>query len=244
MLELSHATKLYDNGILAVDALSLGVGASELVVIVGPSGCGKSTTLRLVAGLESLTFGDISIDGKVITDMPPKDRDVAMVFQSYALYPHMTVRGNMSFGLKVRKTPKDEIEYIVQETAAILGIEDLLDRKPKTLSGGQQQRVGLGRAMVRKPRVFLLDEPLSNLDAMLRVEMRAEVLDLHQRLAKTMLYVTHDMVEAMTMGDRVVVMRDGVIEQVDTPEALYDSPATDFVSDFVRRETMESQWRK
>jgi multiple sugar transport system ATP-binding protein len=205
----------------------------EFVVLVGPSGCGKSTTLRMVAGLEEITSGTIKIGERVVNDVPPKDRDIAMVFQNYALYPHMTVYDNMAFGLKIRKFPKKEINERVHEAAGILDIEELLDRKPKALSGGQRQRVAVGRAIVRKPKVFLFDEPLSNLDAKLRVQMRAEISALHHRLQATMIYVTHDQTEAMTMGDRIVVLKDGLIQQIGTPLGLYNKPINRFVAGFI-----------
>jgi multiple sugar transport system ATP-binding protein len=217
----------------AVRDFSLEVQDREFVVFVGPSGCGKSTTLRMIAGLEEITGGEIFIGDTQVNDVPPKDRDIAMVFQNYALYPHMTVFENLAFGLKLRKCPKAEIAKRVRETAAILGIESCLDRKPRALSGGQCQRVAVGRAIVRQPKVFLFDEPLSNLDAKMRVQMRTELLKLHQRLRATMIYVTHDQVEAMTMGDRIVVMNDGVIQQIDTPIALYQQPANLFVAGFL-----------
>ena len=230
---IEDVTKVYPGGVLAVKNVSLEIADKELVVLVGPSGCGKSTTLRMVAGLEEITEGTIRIDGRVVNDVPPKDRDIAMVFQNYALYPHMTVYKNMAFGLKLRKYPKAEIDERVQEAAKILGITELLERKPKALSGGQRQRVALGRAIVRKPKVFLFDEPLSNLDAKLRVEMRAELNKLHQRLQTTMIYVTHDQVEAMTLGDSIVVMDKGEIQQSAEPISLYDYPVNRFVASFI-----------
>ncbi|MCE5255364.1 MAG: sn-glycerol-3-phosphate ABC transporter ATP-binding protein UgpC, partial [Spirochaetaceae bacterium] len=205
----------------------------EFVVFVGPSGCGKTTTLRMIAGLEDITEGELYIDGKLVNDMPPKDRDIAMVFQNYALYPHMSVYDNMAFGLKIRKLPKAQIDERVKEAARILDIEKLLDRKPKQLSGGQRQRVAVGRAIVRKPKVFLFDEPLSNLDAKLRVQMRAELIELHNKLQATMIYVTHDQVEAMTMGDQIVVMKDGQIQQIGSPLYLYNNPTNKFVAGFI-----------
>ena len=226
-------TKVFGNEITAVNKFNLEVEDKEFVVLVGPSGCGKSTTLRMVAGLEEITDGKISIDERLVNDVPPKDRDIAMVFQNYALYPHMTVYKNMAFGLKLRKYPKDEIERRVNIAAEILSITPLLNRKPKALSGGQRQRVAVGRAIVRQPKVFLFDEPLSNLDAKLRVQMRAEISKLHNRLQATMIYVTHDQLEAMTMGDRIVVMKDGLIQQVDTPISLYDNPVNKFVAGFI-----------
>ena len=227
-----NVKKLFDD-VVAVDNFDLEVEDKEFVVLVGPSGCGKSTSLRMVAGLEELTEGEVYIEDRLVNDVPPKDRDIAMVFQNYALYPHMTVYKNMAFGLKLRKFPKEEIDKRVKEAAAILGIEELMNRKPKALSGGQRQRVAVGRAIVRKPKVFLFDEPLSNLDAKLRVQMRAEISKLHNRLQATMIYVTHDQMEAMTMGDRIVVMKDGLIQQVDTPLQLYDNPKNMFVAGFI-----------
>jgi len=224
--------KKYDE-VHAVIDVNLDIRDQEFVVLVGPSGCGKTTTLRMVAGLESITGGHISIDEKVVNELPPMDRDIAMVFQNYALYPHMTVYDNMAFGLKMRKFDKSEIEKRVKEAADILGIQELLKRKPRQLSGGQRQRVALGRAIVRHPQVFLFDEPLSNLDAKLRVQMRVELKKLHERLGTTAIYVTHDQVEAMTMGDRVAVIKDGVLQQVDVPRALYDSPINSFVAGFI-----------
>ncbi len=232
-VELRNVTKVYDNQVVAVRDASLTINDKEFLVLVGPSGCGKSTLLRMIAGLEDITSGEILIDGQVVNDVPPKDRDIAMVFQNYALYPHMTVFENMAFGLKLRKFPREEIERRVKEAAEILGLTEFLNRKPKALSGGQRQRVALGRAIVRKPKVFLFDEPLSNLDAKLRVQMRIEISRLHQRLQTTMIYVTHDQIEAMTMGDRIVVMKDGVIQQVDTPMTLYNNPVNLFVAGFI-----------
>ena len=228
-----HVKKVYPGNVVAVPDFSLEIADKEFIVFVGPSGCGKSTTLRMIAGLEEISGGEMYIGDRLINDVPPKDRDIAMVFQNYALYPHMTVYKNMAFGLELRKMPKDEIDKRVREAAKILEIEHLLDRKPKALSGGQRQRVALGRAMVRNPAVFLLDEPLSNLDAKLRTSMRTEIIKLHKKLATTFIYVTHDQTEAMTMGDRIVVMRDGVIQQVDTPQNLYDKPANKFVAGFI-----------
>ena len=219
--------------VVAVQDLDIFIEDKEFLVFVGPSGCGKSTSLRMLAGLEEISEGDISIGDRVVNDVPPKDRNIAMVFQSYALYPHMSVYDNMAFGLKLRKTPKAEIERRVKEAGGILGIENLLDRKPKQLSGGQRQRVALGRAIVREPAVFLMDEPLSNLDAKLRVQTRAEISKLHQRLETTFIYVTHDQVEAMTMGGRICVLRDGLMMQMDTPQNLYDSPNNVFVAGFI-----------
>ncbi|MBI4531823.1 MAG: sn-glycerol-3-phosphate ABC transporter ATP-binding protein UgpC [Candidatus Latescibacteria bacterium] len=235
---LKNVTKVFDKHVVAVKDVNLEVAEAEFVVLVGPSGCGKSTTLRMVAGLEEVTSGEIYIDGRLVNDVPPKDRDIAMVFQNYALYPHMTVYQNMAFGLKLRKYPKEEIDHRVQEAAEILGIQDLLDRRPKALSGGQRQRVAVGRAIVRKPKVFLFDEPLSNLDAKLRVQMRTEISKLHSRLGATMIYVTHDQVEAMTMGDRIVVMKDGIIQQIDTPLNLYNRPTNRFVAGFIGSPSM------
>jgi len=235
---LRNVTKIFERDVVAVDNISFEVKDKEFVVLVGPSGCGKSTTLRLIAGLEQLTEGEIYIDGRLMNDIPPKDRDIAMVFQNYALYPHMTVYQNMAFGLKLRKYPKREIERRVHEAAEILDIGDLLSRKPKALSGGEKQRVAVGRAIVRKPKVFLFDEPLSNLDAKLRVQMRAEICKLHSRLEATTIYVTHDQVEAMTMGQRIVVMRDGVVQQIDSPLNLYNRPANMFTAGFIGSPTM------
>ncbi len=237
-VELDNVRKVYDNGHVAVHQASFAIEDGELVVLVGPSGCGKSTTLRMLAGLEVVTEGTIRIGDRVVNEVPPKDRDIAMVFQNYALYPHMTVFDNMAFGLKLRKYPKDEIKKRVQQAAEILGIEPILDRKPKQLSGGQRQRVAVGRAIVRKPQVFLFDEPLSNLDAKLRVQMRTEIAKLHRRLDATMVYVTHDQVEAMTMGDRIVVMRDGHIQQIDSPLHLYNHPVNKFVAGFIGSPSM------
>src|SRR5256885_1746710 len=229
---LRKVVKKYDE-IEAVSAIDLDIGDKEFVVLVGPSGCGKSTTLRMIAGLEDITGGEIAGGGEVVNDVPPKDRDMAMVFQNYALYPHMTVYQNMSFGLRLKKYPKDEIERRVQEAARILDIKELLDRKPRQLSGGQRQRVAMGRATVRNPKVFLFDEPLSNLDAKLRVQMRTEIKRVHQKVRTTTVYVTHDQVEAMTLADRVVVMNRGKIEQIGAPNFLYHSPATRFVAGFI-----------
>ena len=219
--------------VVAVDNVNLDIQDREFVVLVGPSGCGKSTTLRMIAGLEEISRGEIYIGDRLVNDVPPKDRDIAMVFQNYALYPHMSVYDNLAFGLKLRKYPKAEIRKRVGDAAGILGIEELLDRKPKALSGGQRQRVAVGRAIVRQPKVFLFDEPLSNLDAKMRVQMRAEITKLHQRLQATMIYVTHDQIEAMTMGDRIVVMHKGVVQQTDTPLKLYNEPANVFVAGFL-----------
>ncbi len=227
-----HVTKRFGD-VVAVNDLDLEVKDKEFLVLVGPSGCGKTTALRLLAGLEEITTGNIRIGDRVVNDVAPKDRDIAMVFQSYALYPHMSVYDNMAFGLRLRKTPKQEIDRRVKEAADILKIGDLLNRKPKQLSGGQRQRVALGRAIVREPKVFLMDEPLSNLDAKLRVQTRAEISKLHQRLETTFIYVTHDQTEAMTMGTRIAVMNFGVLQQLDTPQNLYDSPANKFVAGFI-----------
>ena len=232
-LNLKNIYKVYPSGVIAVTDFNLDIADKEFIVFVGPSGCGKSTTLRMIAGLEEISAGELYIDGVVVNNRAPKDRDIAMVFQNYALYPHMTVYDNMAFGLKLRKTPKDEIDARVKEAARILGIEMYLSRKPKALSGGQRQRVALGRAIVREPKVFLLDEPLSNLDAKLRAQMRTEITKLHNRLATTFIYVTHDQVEAMTMGTRIVVMKDGFMQQVDTPMNLYDHPVNLFVAGFI-----------
>ncbi len=230
---LSNIKKVYPNGYVAVHDASIQINDGEFVVLVGPSGCGKSTTLRMVAGLESISSGELKIGDRLVNDVAPKDRDIAMVFQNYALYPHMTVFENMAFGLKLRKYPKAEIEDRVRNAAVTLGIDQVLDRKPKELSGGQRQRVAVGRAIVRKPQVFLFDEPLSNLDAKLRVQMRTEISRLHRKLGATMVYVTHDQVEAMTMGDRIVVLKDGYIQQIDTPMNLYDRPVNKFVAGFI-----------
>ena len=232
-LSLKNVTKAYPNGFVAVKDFNLEIADKEFVIFVGPSGCGKSTTLRMIAGLEDISSGELYIDGKLVNDVEPKDRDIAMVFQNYALYPHMTVYDNMAFGLKLRKTPKDEIDKLVQEAARILDLSHLLDRKPKALSGGQRQRVAMGRAIVRNPKVFLMDEPLSNLDAKLRGQMRIEISKLHQRLQATIIYVTHDQTEAMTLGTRIVVMKDGIIQQVDSPQNLYDKPQNKFVAGFI-----------
>lgn len=232
-LLLKNITKKYPNGFVAVKEFNLEIEDKEFIIFVGPSGCGKSTTLRMIAGLEDISSGELYIDGKLVNDVEPKDRDIAMVFQNYALYPHMTVYDNMAFGLKLRKMPKDEIEKLVREAARILDLEHLLDRKPKALSGGQRQRVAMGRAIVRDPKVFLMDEPLSNLDAKLRGQMRIEISKLHQRLQATIIYVTHDQTEAMTLGTRIVVMKDGVVQQVDSPQNLYDKPGNKFVAGFI-----------
>lgn len=232
-ITLEHIRKVYPENVVAVEDFNLEIKDKEFIILVGPSGCGKSTTLRMIAGLEEISDGELYIGDKLVNDVAPKDRDIAMVFQNYALYPHMSVYKNMAFGLELRKTPQDEIKRKVEEAAKILQIDHLLDRKPKALSGGQRQRVALGRAMVRNPKVFLLDEPLSNLDAKLRTEMRAEISKLHDRLKTTFVYVTHDQMEAMTMGDRIVVMKDGLIMQVDTPQNLYDKPKNMFVAGFI-----------
>ena len=232
-LSLRHIYKKYPGGVTAVSDFNLEVKDKEFLVLVGPSGCGKTTTLRMIAGLEEITEGELFIGDQLVNDVAPKDRQIAMVFQNYALYPHLSVFENMSFGLKLNKTPKEEIKRRVEEAARILDITHLLDRKPKALSGGQKQRVALGRAIVREPKVFLLDEPLSNLDAKLRAAMRTELTKIHQRIATTFVYVTHDQTEAMTMATRIVVMKDGLIQQVDTPQNLYDSPCNIFVAGFI-----------
>ena len=232
-VSLRHIYKIYDGGVTAVTDFNLEIADKEFIILVGPSGCGKSTTLRMIAGLEDISKGELYIGDMLANDVAPKDRDIAMVFQNYALYPHMTVYDNMAFGLKLRKTPKDEIKRRVEEAARILGIEQYLDRKPKALSGGQRQRVAMGRAIVRSPKVFLMDEPLSNLDAKLRVQMRVEISKLHQRLQTTIIYVTHDQTEAMTLGTRIVVLKDGIIQQVDTPQNLYNTPNNIFVAGFI-----------
>jgi multiple sugar transport system ATP-binding protein len=232
-VELENVSKVYPGGVAAVRQISLDIADGEFVALVGPSGCGKTTTLRMIAGLEDLSSGDIRIGGRVVNDVHPRDRDIAMVFQNYALYPHMTVERNMSFALRIRKVPKPEIRRRVAEAARILGIEDLLDRKPRQLSGGQRQRVAVGRAIVREPKAFLFDEPLSNLDARLRLTTRAELKALHQRLKTTTVYVTHDQEEAMTLGDRIVVMSKGVVQQVGPPLGVYRRPANRFVAGFI-----------
>jgi len=232
-LSLKNVCKTYPNGFVAIKDFNLEIADKEFIIFVGPSGCGKSTTLRMIAGLEEITSGELWIGDKLVNDVEPKDRDIAMVFQNYALYPHMSVYDNMAFGLKLRKVPKAEIDEKVHNAAKILDIEHLLDRKPKALSGGQRQRVAMGRAIVRNPKVFLMDEPLSNLDAKLRVQMRIEISKLHQRLGTTIIYVTHDQTEAMTLGTRIVVMKDGIIQQCDTPQALYDTPVNKFVAGFI-----------
>jgi multiple sugar transport system ATP-binding protein len=237
-ISIEGVTKVFRGGVVAVDDVSIEVGDGEFLVLVGPSGCGKTTLLRIVAGLEEVTDGEVLIGGTLVTDMPPRDRDVAMVFQNYALYPHMTVAENLSIGLRLRRRPKSEVKERVGEVAHILGLDSLLDRRPAELSGGQRQRVAMGRAMVREPKVFLMDEPLSNLDAKLRVQMRAELARIRDRVKTTTLYVTHDQVEAMTLGDRVAVMRDGVVQQLDTPQNLYRRPANLFVAAFIGSPSM------
>ncbi len=232
-LSLRQVAKIYQGGVIGAKDINLEIADKEFIILVGPSGCGKSTTLRMIAGLEEISEGELYIDDKLVNDVAPKDRDIAMVFQNYALYPHMTVYDNMAFGLKLRKVPKAVIKEKVHEAARILDIEHLLDRKPKALSGGQRQRVALGRAIVREPKVFLMDEPLSNLDAKLRVQMRAEITKLHQKLGTTVIYVTHDQTEAMTMGTRIVVMKDGYMQQCATPTELYDEPVNVFVAGFI-----------
>ena len=232
-VSLKGIKKIYDNKVTAVHDFNLEIADKEFIVLVGPSGCGKSTTLRMVAGLEDISEGDLLIDGKRMNDVEPKDHDIAMVFQNYALYPHMTVAENMAFALKLRKVPKEEIDKKVREAAEILDITQYLDRKPKALSGGQRQRVAIGRAIVRSPRVFLMDEPLSNLDAKLRNQMRAEIIKLRQRIDTTFIYVTHDQTEAMTLGDRIVIMKDGFIQQIGTPQEVFDHPANVFVAGFI-----------
>ena len=231
--ERKNNLQITDEGVVAVQEFSLDIADKEFIVLVGPSGCGKSTTLRMIAGLEEISGGDLIIDGKRMNDVPPKDRDIAMVFQNYALYPHMTVYENMAFSLKLRHTPRDEIDRKVREAAEILAITEYLDRKPKALSGGQRQRVAIGRAIVRAPKVMLMDEPLSNLDAKLRNEMRAEILKLRERIDTTFIYVTHDQTEAMTLGDRIVIMRDGYIQQIGTPQEVFDHPSNLFVAGFI-----------
>ncbi len=232
-LVLKDVTKIFEENIKVVESTNITIRDKEFVVFVGPSGCGKSTTLRMIAGLEDITSGEIFIDGELVNNVPPKDRNIAMVFQNYALYPHMTVYDNMAFGLRIRKIEKKEIDRRVREAAKILDIENFLNRKPRQLSGGQRQRVAVGRAIVRNPKVFLFDEPLSNLDAKLRVQMRAEIIQLHNRLKATIIYVTHDQVEAMTMGDRIVVMKDGVVQQVGSPLYIYNHPVNRFVAGFI-----------
>ena len=237
-ITIDGVTKVFGGGVVAVDNVSLEIGDGEFMVLVGPSGCGKTTLLRIVAGLEEVTDGEVMIGDTLVTDMPPRDRDIAMVFQNYALYPHMTVEDNLSIGLRLRRRPKAEVRERVAEAAHILGLEPLLGRKPAELSGGQRQRVAMGRAMVREPKAFLMDEPLSNLDAKLRVQMRAELARLRDRLKTTTIYVTHDQVEAMTLGDRVAVMRDGLVQQLDTPQNLYRHPANLFVAAFIGSPSM------
>jgi multiple sugar transport system ATP-binding protein len=232
-IEFDSVDKVYDDGTQAVYDLDLAIADGELMVVVGPSGCGKTTALRMLAGLEEISGGEIRIGERIVNDLSPKDRDIAMVFQNYALYPHMTVEQNLAFGLKLRKLPKDQVRQRVRQAAETLEIEDFLKRKPRALSGGQRQRVAMGRAIVREPQAFLMDEPLSNLDAKLRVQMRAEIHTLQRRVGVTTLYVTHDQVEAMTLGDRVAVMRDGHLQQVDTPQTLYDNPVNQFVAGFI-----------
>lgn len=232
-LTLKNIKKIYDKNVVAVHDFNLEIADKEFIVLVGPSGCGKSTTLRMIAGLEDISDGDLFIGDKRVNDVEPKDRDIAMVFQNYALYPHMTVYENMAFALKLRKTPKDEIDRKVKEAAEILDITSYLERKPKALSGGQRQRVAIGRAIVREPQVFLMDEPLSNLDAKLRNQMRAEIIKLRQRIDTTFVYVTHDQTEAMTLGDRIVIMKDGFIQQIGTPQDVFDRPANMFVASFI-----------
>ncbi len=232
-LSLKNVNKVYPNGFHAVIDFNMEIADREFIIFVGPSGCGKSTTLRMIAGLEDISSGELRIDGKLMNDVEPKDRDIAMVFQNYALYPHLTVYDNMAFGLKLRKVPRKEIDRAVREAAKILDLSELLNRKPKALSGGQKQRVAMGRAIVRNPKVFLMDEPLSNLDAKLRVQMRTEIAKLHQRLGTTIIYVTHDQTEAMTLGTRIVVMKDGVVQQIDSPQNLYERPCNLFVAGFM-----------
>jgi multiple sugar transport system ATP-binding protein len=237
-ISLEHVSKRFPGGVLAVDDLSLEVEPGEFLVLVGPSGCGKTTALRMVAGLEPVTSGEIRINDRVVTRLPPRSRDIAMVFQNYALYAHMTVRNNMAFGLKMARMPKAEIRSRVDEAAAMLGLTEMLDRKPRQLSGGQRQRVAMGRAIVREPAAFLMDEPLSNLDAKLRVEMRGEIIRVQRRIAAPTLYVTHDQTEAMTMGDRVAILRDGVLQQLGTPDEIYDHPVNVFVAGFIGSPSM------
>ena len=237
-ISLRHIDKVYDNNVQAVFDFNLDIKDKEFIVFVGPSGCGKSTTLRMIAGLEEITEGELYIDGKLMNEVHPKDRDIAMVFQSYALYPHMSVYENMAFGLKIRRIPKKEIDERIHHAAEILGLEPYLERKPKALSGGQRQRVALGRAIVREPKVFLMDEPLSNLDAKLRVQMRSEIIKIHQRVGATTIYVTHDQTEAMTMADRIVIMKDGYIQQIGTPDEVYNHPYNIFVAGFIGSPSM------
>lgn len=233
VIELKNIEKVYENGGLAVDNISIDIQDGEFLILVGPSGCGKSTTLRMIAGLETITNGEISIDGKIINDIPAGKRDIGMVFQNYALYPHMTVRGNLEFPLKIKKTDKTNIINRVEEIAKLVEIDDLLDRYPKQLSGGQRQRVALGRAIVREPKAFLFDEPLSNLDAKLRTQMRNEIISIQRKLNITSVYVTHDQTEAMTMGDRIVIMNKGIVMQIGTPDEIYNSPKNLFVAEFI-----------
>ena len=235
---LKNVNKEYERGNLAVKDINIEIKDKEFAILVGPSGCGKTTTLRMIAGLEDISTGELFIDSRKVNDVPPKDRDIAMVFQNYALYPHMSVYDNMAFGLKLRKYSKKEINERISEAAKILGLENYLERKPKALSGGQRQRVALGRAIVRKPRVFLFDEPLSNLDAKLRVQMRTEISKLHRKLQATMIYVTHDQTEAMTMGEKIIVMKDGLVQQIDTPLNIYNSPSNKFVAGFIGSPSM------
>ena len=237
-VELKGIKKIYDKNVVAIKSADVSIKEKEFVVLVGPSGCGKSTLLRMIAGLEEISDGDLYIDGQRVNDLSPKDRDIAMVFQNYALYPHMTVFENMAFGLKLRKYPKAEIKERVEEAAKVLGLTEYLDRRPKEMSGGQRQRVAIGRALVRQPKVFLFDEPLSNLDAKLRVQMRIEIKRLHQQLQATMIYVTHDQIEAMTMGDKIVVLKDGFVQQVDSPMNLFNNPANKFVAGFIGSPSM------
>jgi len=237
-ISLEHVSKRFPGGVMAVNDLSLEVEPGEFLVLVGPSGCGKTTALRMVAGLEPVTSGEIRINDRVVTRLPPRSRDIAMVFQNYALYAHMTVRNNMAFGLKMARLPRAEIRSRVDEAAAMLGLTDMLDRKPRQLSGGQRQRVAMGRAIVREPAAFLMDEPLSNLDAKLRVEMRGEIIRVQRRIAAPTLYVTHDQTEAMTMGDRVAILRDGVLQQLGTPDEIYDRPVNVFVAGFIGSPSM------
>ena len=238
--EKKNDLQITDEGVVAVQDFNLHIADKEFIVLVGPSGCGKSTTLRMIAGLEDISGGELYIDGKLMNDVEPKDRDIAMVFQSYALYPHMTVYGNMAFSLKLKKVPKDEIDRRVRQAAEILDITQYLDRKPKALSGGQRQRVAIGRAIVRDPAVFLMDEPLSNLDAKLRNQMRAELIKLRERIDTTFIYVTHDQTEAMTLGDRIVIMKDGFIQQIGTPQEVFDHPANLFVAGFIGTPQMDA----
>ncbi|MEO1261695.1 MAG: sn-glycerol-3-phosphate ABC transporter ATP-binding protein UgpC [Bacteroidota bacterium] len=237
-VELKKVKKIYDKNVVAIKGADVSIKDKEFVVLVGPSGCGKSTLLRMIAGLEEISDGDLLIDEKKVNDISPKDRDIAMVFQNYALYPHMTVFENMAFGLKLRKYKKDEIKKRVENAAGILGLTEYLKRRPKEMSGGQRQRVAIGRALVRQPKVFLFDEPLSNLDAKLRVQMRIEIKRLHQQLQATMIYVTHDQIEAMTMGDKIVVLKDGIVQQVDSPMNLFNNPANKFVAGFIGSPSM------